>query len=358
MDRLHHLRQTLPVNITDNENYENLEFILLDYNSSDALEEYVKTNLSIYIETGKLIYCKTFTPKFFHRSHSRNLAFKLATGDLICNIDADNFTGKNFANYINESFEKEENIFLTTLGDTNRKYQKDTLGRICVKREDFYNIKGYDERMVSYGFEDYDFANRLELSGVKRSLICKEENLQAINHEQKERISNEFMLKNLNSLSLNYRTPSSTEFLFLFNDGKFKKGIIIDNKFFEYKARRTTVIEIQENYKFSICDDAWEEGTWKRTGDLINLFQNGIEIESFNFNKSNDCIISLSKPNYNFYKVSDTLLIHQGVMLFSQITNRLIMNRNKLHGSIIVNENGYGTDTIYRNFHNKAIKID
>ena len=45
MNRLHHIRQTLPKNIADNSDYENVEFILLDYNSSDGLEEWVKETM-------------------------------------------------------------------------------------------------------------------------------------------------------------------------------------------------------------------------------------------------------------------------------------------------------------------------
>ena len=111
MNRLHHIKKTLPQNIEDNAAYPDLEFILLDYNSTDGLEEWVKNNMQEYIISGRLKYYKTSEPVFFDRSHSRNLMFKLAAGDILCNIDADNYTGLAFADYVNEMFYQKKNVY-------------------------------------------------------------------------------------------------------------------------------------------------------------------------------------------------------------------------------------------------------
>ena len=111
MNRLHHLRKTLLVNIIDNSDYRDAEFVLLDYNSTDGLEDFVRAEMKDYLNSGKLIYYKTLAPRYFNRSHSRNLVFKLSSGDLICNIDADNFTGKGFVCYLNSEFLKNKYAF-------------------------------------------------------------------------------------------------------------------------------------------------------------------------------------------------------------------------------------------------------
>jgi hypothetical protein len=41
MDRLSHLKKLYAKNIENNRDYPNVEFVLLDYNSSDELEEWV-----------------------------------------------------------------------------------------------------------------------------------------------------------------------------------------------------------------------------------------------------------------------------------------------------------------------------
>jgi glycosyltransferase involved in cell wall biosynthesis len=96
-NRAHHYKKTILKNIHDNIHDSNVEFILLDYNSQDDLEEWVRDNLQDYIEMGVVTYYKTFDPLYFQRSHSRNMVFRLAKGDLICNIDADNYTGYSFS---------------------------------------------------------------------------------------------------------------------------------------------------------------------------------------------------------------------------------------------------------------------
>ena len=67
--------------------YEQLEFVLLDYNSQDGMEEWVKENLSQHISSGKVSYYKTFEPSSFKHSHAKNLALKLASNNIVCSID-------------------------------------------------------------------------------------------------------------------------------------------------------------------------------------------------------------------------------------------------------------------------------
>src|SRR6187402_1563632 len=93
MNRLHHLSQTLPVNLEANRDFPEVEFVLLDYNSSDGLEDYMQTNYGELIRTGRISFFRTVEHAWFRRSHSRNIAFRLAKGDIVCNIDADNYTG-------------------------------------------------------------------------------------------------------------------------------------------------------------------------------------------------------------------------------------------------------------------------
>src|SRR5690349_9158200 len=92
MNRLHQLEETLLQNIKDNEGYDNLEFVVLNYNSQDGMDEWVREHLSDYISIGKVNYYKTSEPTIFSHSHSKNLMFKLAKGDIVCNVNADNYT--------------------------------------------------------------------------------------------------------------------------------------------------------------------------------------------------------------------------------------------------------------------------
>lgn len=161
MNRLDDLKQTLPQNIKDNLNYPNIEFVLLDYNSKDGLGDWVKSEMRDYIERGTLVYYKTEEPEFFDMSHSRNIAFKVATGEIANNIDADAFTNKGFAECINRlaNEQPEKAIFA--------KSRQLLRGRQGYFKKEFIELGGYDETLLGYGHDDADLMNRAWESGFK-----------------------------------------------------------------------------------------------------------------------------------------------------------------------------------------------
>ncbi|MFD3000919.1 glycosyltransferase family A protein [Pontibacter toksunensis] len=171
MNRLFHLKHTIEKNILDNSSYPNLEFVLIDYNSQDDLEGYVKKNLEKYIHKGILNYYKTTEPQKFHMSKAKNLSHALAKGDIVCNVDGDNFTGKDFAFYINYLFNKHGK-------DIIYRFHKPpfwgTSGRIALFKDNFMQLGGYDEEFLPAGHDDIDLVNR----GLKIGLNYKQEQLE------------------------------------------------------------------------------------------------------------------------------------------------------------------------------------
>ena len=107
------------------------------------MEEWIKT-LQKYIDLGLLHYYRITTPELYHRSHSRNIAFRLSSAKIVCNLDADNFLGPGFAEYIIKEFaETKDKIFITSNFRTRNVY-----GRFCAYRSDFMHIRGYNELLV------------------------------------------------------------------------------------------------------------------------------------------------------------------------------------------------------------------
>ena len=51
-----------------------------------------------------------------------------------------------------------KNICLTGLENA---WKHDASGKMCVNRNDFMEVTGYDENFDGYGFEDFDIVNRL-----------------------------------------------------------------------------------------------------------------------------------------------------------------------------------------------------
>lgn len=222
MDRLHHLAETLPRNLSDNLSYPDMEIVLLDYNSSDGLEAWAKEHLQEWIEAGRLVYFKTTDRAHFERSHARNLAFRLATGDIVCTLDADNFTGPGFAHYVNERFDRHEQIYLRPDFDGAHVRLRDAFGRICVRKEDFHRIEGYDEQLVEYGYEDIDLCVRLEKAGLAPSFIEDDRFLRYIDHSNSERLANGPILSQVSVFLRGRETGKEWDSLvYLIEDGDF-----------------------------------------------------------------------------------------------------------------------------------------
>ncbi len=165
MGRLHDLRQTLAQNIADNADYPAVEFVLLDYHSQDGLETWVKESMRPHIESGRLVYARTTEPQAYEMAHSRNVAFKLASGDIVCNLDADNWTGPGFASALNRvANEQPERAVFT-------KSRQRLRGRVAMYKQEWEELLGgYDEDFRNYGHDDRDLVNRALLQGFK--LMC------------------------------------------------------------------------------------------------------------------------------------------------------------------------------------------
>ena len=164
MNRMQDIRRTLPANIKAERGYENVEFVLLDYNSSDGLGEWVRSEMMKHIQSGKLVYYRTEEPKYYDFSHAKNVAFRLASGDIVCNLDADNFTFTKierfksdvcWSMYMNRLANESQSKIILARG------KRVNHGRVGFYKSDFVDLLGgYDERMSHYGYEDYDITRR------------------------------------------------------------------------------------------------------------------------------------------------------------------------------------------------------
>ena len=161
MDRLEDLKCTLPKNIDDNKDYPNVEFLVLDYNSSDGLADWLLKDMIGYIRSGILTCYRTEEPKCYDMAHSRNMAFKLASGEIVNNVDADNYTNEGFADILNKmaGICPEKAVFA--------KGKRMMHGRIGFYKSEFLSIGGYDEDLIGYGFDDHNLVYRAMALGYK-----------------------------------------------------------------------------------------------------------------------------------------------------------------------------------------------
>jgi hypothetical protein len=338
MNRLHHLKQTLRRNMDDNKEYKNLEFVLLDYNSSDGTADWVCNELADYIQDGRLRYFRESSAQLFHRSHSRNVAFRVARGEILCNLDADNFTGKGFANYLARSFKPDFRCFLTPEFTC-----RDVIGRLVVRRNDFESVRGYDESMEGYGFEDIELYNRLSKSGVSRASFSHPEFLGAIRHSNFERFANESMGKNCSVILLRYLTPEQTSVTYIYADGRFQIGLFIDNE-------EIAAPSLQGDFGNKILmEREWFEGSWSRTetGFLL-IYSDGNRTALYATDHGSSYIEE--NTGYILHAAQGEEFISDLKLLKTELENRMKMKMKNEYAIDAANPDGFGAGKIVLNF--------
>ena len=202
-NRAEFIKQTLSKNIEDSLSYGDegqdghgsryLEFILLNWNSPDDLDTYVKENLQVYIDMGILKYYHTPHPQYFYAARAKNTAHRLATGDILCNVDADNFIGKGFPEYINKTWQENgPNILLVreNMGEPDQP-PWGGCGRLVYSKQQFQNMGGYNQKLTYYAWDDIDIYLRFKkLYPDAKVIEIPQEYIKIVEHDHDIRISN------------------------------------------------------------------------------------------------------------------------------------------------------------------------
>jgi glycosyltransferase involved in cell wall biosynthesis len=161
-NRIHQIRQTLPENLLANSHDQGeVEFILVDFGSSDGLQDWLLGTFGQALDSGYLKYYYTESMTAFHCSIAKNLAHKLASGQILTNLDADNFTGPRGGDYVYQSMANYH--FKAVFHQWSGVWHDGTCGRISCRAEDFWKVGGYDESFEPAGYQDLDLLARLEL---------------------------------------------------------------------------------------------------------------------------------------------------------------------------------------------------
>jgi len=185
-NRAEYLKQTLPSNLAGNRYAKTL---LLNYNSQDDLEDYIKDKQERDVEAGRLIVYRFTEPGPFRMAHAKNLAHRLALregADLLVNMDADNFAGEHFDKYVAEQFHRGSRQFLWGRMIKDGSMTRGITGRIAVTRAGFLLAGGYDEKYCTWSPDDKDFNARLRGLGYRPEEIPRKF-LNALPHNQKVR---------------------------------------------------------------------------------------------------------------------------------------------------------------------------
>ena len=345
MNRLHHVRETLPVNIKENLSYPNVEFILLDYNSSDSLEDWVRSSMKTYIESGILKYYRTLEPSYFQLSHSRNMVTSLSSGDILCMVDGDNYAGVDYAHWINSIFvQKGKNAVVSTFFREKGLLYADTGGKLSFHRDLLASVRGYDESFIDYGMEDRDLVLRLVKAGGIRVPLENTAYMRFIGHSAFERIKNYHLINNLHAVYLDavsYLKEEETKVLYL----------LVDNTFYEFTYKFQKSLEDEFEFTFGgwyVEKDDYKKGSYINTPDgylLVSgnpvLFRRESDEEIVAVSKGERLVLSRVDTETEWYTLA--------IKGYSECINRIKYMENDEENNS-VNPAGWGRGKVFLNF--------
>lgn len=230
--RAQHLKETLPQNIAERGYYRDVKFVILDYNSPDDLVPYLWSDFLPGIESGLIVVYHFREPGPFRMAHAKNMAHRAAIregADILVNLDADNFTGPDFAAYVAAEMDANSFLWSRMVKNGPGRLSRGISGRIAVTRNQFLEAGGYDEQFNKWSPDDKDFNLRLQRMGFQPREIDPM-HLKAVPHNDKMRFR-EYPEANDESYEFEAVALSDTT---VANFGDFGCGTVYRNFDFEH----------------------------------------------------------------------------------------------------------------------------
>ena len=189
-NRMWQIKQTLPQNLKDNSSMKGqVNFVLVDFGSTDGLEEWIVENFEQEIDEGYLKYYYTEELQDWHASIAKNTAHILSDSDILVNLDCDNYTGKDGGKFVLDNMVK-HGIYNAVLHQFSNEYGDGSYGRIALSKRLFMSIGGYDESFEPVGYQDRDLLIRLMIAGSDLFHLGDRKYNQAIANSKEECIEN------------------------------------------------------------------------------------------------------------------------------------------------------------------------
>ena len=199
---LERLKQTLPENLKNNTgagNHDNVEFVIVAYGDA-KVTDWLKENYASEIKSGliRAVDLPLDQAEYFKMAHAKNIAHRMATGDVLCNLDCDNITGQNFSGFLNETFSENRNVVVcaTTRDKLLRKLEtgktpSQITGRVAISRDMFERLHGYDEtRNAAKDGDDTNLKERAYACGVTQVSLPTSQYGHIIPHSNEARVAN------------------------------------------------------------------------------------------------------------------------------------------------------------------------
>jgi glycosyltransferase involved in cell wall biosynthesis len=162
MNRLDDLRLTMPLRIIAANESPPVEILILDCGSKDGLQEYMDELMEVTrLVRGNFITYKRIERDYWHTAKAHNMGMMLGQGEYVVDLMADALIHHGYIPNIRDLIDE------GCIWGRARHY----CGNKWIKKSEFIDAGGYDERMELYGPDDRDLDYRLVLRGGKFGLI-------------------------------------------------------------------------------------------------------------------------------------------------------------------------------------------
>jgi predicted glycosyltransferase involved in capsule biosynthesis len=179
-NRLYQFEKTIDNTYNVVKNNPDTEWVIVNYGSKDNLHQFMLDRLKNM--SNRVVYVNETSGRSWHASCAKNVAHTIASGDVLLNLDCDNFIGNTYS-MIKEEFTNGVEVLHIWSGV----YRDGTYGRIATNKNLFFNIGGYDEKFPPMSGQDCDLLNRAIIYGAKHKEIVSTECV-AIKNSKEESI--------------------------------------------------------------------------------------------------------------------------------------------------------------------------
>ena len=158
-NRASQLKQTLRKNLNDNAGLKDkIEFVLVDFASSDGISEWVISNFREELEEEYLKLYKVFDFPYWHASTAKNTSHYLGESKILVNLDCDNFTGPNGGGMLLDLYKDKEVMAVHQF--CQKEWFSGNYGRISMRAKVFDELGGYNESFYHMTYQDKDIIER------------------------------------------------------------------------------------------------------------------------------------------------------------------------------------------------------
>lgn len=350
------LQQTILKNIADNERSSEVEFVVVDCNPDDTFGSWIRNHAQAYIDAGLLIYYKLCNVQRCRYTTAKNIAMRLATGEVVCYVSAYDLMGAGFVEHVRHTFARDQEICLYsapyTIHDPTHNHPPGSIvGKLCVHKSNLLRVGGFDERMIKYANDDLDIINRLERSSVRKMEIFAPEFGKFLRHGIGTGLSLRQGVADLSAIYMKYSSPARTEVLYLYHDGHYEKGTLINNALDDYHGYSSAYEKRPYRYRYALegigVRRRWEDDI---NGNRIVLFQEPGNQELYTLHACRYDKVVDRKDQSIYYVVEDPWITETLLLLNAVFYNGGILDQNQREEIVRVNSDAREKAALIRNF--------